>query len=190
VQLGRTTGEFSLWQAQGTASVPVAGPLSVHARFSTERNNVFFVTPDMAGRRTRWSGGAVLSGRAGYANVEAGSVDSGLGTRSQSYSAGFFLPRILSHVGLGFNGSRSSDDRFTTSYYAPFLERTGPGLRARLGGSYYRTDYGASVFEQKGGDASLTLPLGRRTEIGFAASATTGSSVTTARTAISLWQSF
>jgi hypothetical protein len=159
-------------------------------RYSTERNNVFFHDPEMLGRRTRWSAGAVLAGRAGFANVEAGSIASGLGTRANSVSAGFFLPRLLSIAGLGFNGSTSRDDRFTTNYLAPFVERVSGPIRVRLGASYYRTDYGVSVFEQKGGELNLMLPLGQRTEIGWSAAATTGMGMQTARTAFSLWRSF
>jgi hypothetical protein len=190
VQVGRNGGEFELWQAQLTGSAAVAGPLSVHARFTTERNDAFFHSSALPGHRTRWSAGAVLAGRAGYANAEAGAIDSGLGTRARIASGGFFLPRILAVAGLGFSGSTSRDDNYTTSYLAPFIERSSGRFRARLAGTYYRTDFGNSVFEQKGGDLTLTLPLGRRSELGLTGAATTGSSMRTARTAISFWQSF
>jgi hypothetical protein len=190
VQVGRIGGEFELWQAQLTGSATIAGPLSVNARFTTERNDAFLHSSNMTGRRTRWHGGAVLAGRVGYANVETGSIDSGMGTRAQLASGGFYLPRLLSIAGLGFSATSSRDDNFSTSYLAPFIERASGRFRARLGGTYYRTDFGNSVFEQKGADLALTLPIGRRSELALSAAATTGSSTRTGRTAISFWQSF
>ena len=190
-QFGKTAGQLELWQAQFTGSAVVAGPLSLNARFTTERNDLYLggTAPDL-GRRTRWSAGAVLSGKAGFANLEAGSVDSGLGSKATIGSANFFLPRALLIAGIGFSGNVTRDDAFTSTFFAPYLERYSGRMRARLGASYFRTDYGTTVFEQKGGDATLTFPVGKRSEIAWTATATSGSNLRTARTGISFWQSF
>ena len=190
VQLGKTGDQLELWQAQITANTVVAGPLSVNARFTTERNDLYFGNAPELGRRTRVSAGAVLSGKAGFANAEAGRIDNGFGSEATTASLNFFLPRSLGIAGLGFSGNLSRDSAYTSTYVAPYIERASGGMRARLGATYYRTDFGANVFEQKGGDISLTLPLGRRTEISWTAAASTGSSMRTARTSLALWRSF
>jgi hypothetical protein len=113
-----------------------------------------------------------------------------LGSEATTASLNFFLPRSLVIAGLGFSGNVTRDSAYTSTYLAPYIERYSGGLRARVGATYYRTDYGATVFEQKGGDVSLMLPLGRRTEINWSAAASTGSSMRTARTSLALWRSF
>lgn len=190
VQVGRTNGQLELWQAQITANTVVAGPLSVNARYTTERNDLYFGNAPDLGRRTRMSAGASLSGKAGFANAEAGRIDNGFGGEASTASLNFFLPRSLVFAGLGFSGNVTRDSAYTSTYLAPYIERYSGGMRARIGATYYRTDFGASVFEQKGGDIALMLPLGRRTEVSWTAAATTGSSMRTARTSLALWRSF
>jgi hypothetical protein len=190
VQFGKTAGRTELWQAQLTGSALIAGPLSVNARYTTERNDLYFGGPSDLGRRTRMSAGAVLSGRAGFANVEAGTVDPGLGSVARTGSLNFFLPRALVVAGIGFSGNVIQDDVVTSTYVAPYVERYHGRFRARVGASYFRTDYATTRFEQMGGDLSLALPLGKRSELGWTAGATTGSNMQTARTSLTFWQSF
>lgn len=190
VQVGRTAGQLELWQAQLTGSAAIAGPLSVNARYTTERNDLFMHNTAALGRRTRWSAGAVLAGRAGFASVDAGRIDSGDGVSASSASGNFFLPRLFSVAGFGFSGSMTREADFTSTYLAPFVERTRGRFRVRAGGTYYRTDFGGTAFEQKGGEFALTLPVGARTELGINASAADGSNIRSGRTTITFWQSF
>ncbi|HEY0671919.1 MAG TPA: hypothetical protein VGD27_06620 [Longimicrobiales bacterium] len=191
VQAGRVDGgDIHLWQGQVSARIAVAGPFSVNARYSTERNDVFFAVPGIAGQRARWSAGAMLSGRTGFVNVEGGAYSSATDTHGTIASAQFYLPSALRVVALGFSGSTSQDETARTTFAAPYFERVQGRLRARLGGSYYRTDYGSARFEQKGADVTLALPLGRRSELSMTAAGSTGGNVRTARTIITLWQSF
>lgn len=132
----------------------------------------------------------MLSGRTGFVNVEGGAYSSATDTHGTIVSGQFYLPSALRVVALGFSGSTSRDETARTTYAAPYFERVQGRLRARLGGSYYRTDYGSARFEQKGADVTLALPLFRRSELSLTAAGSTGGNVRTARTIITLWQSF
>jgi hypothetical protein len=191
LQVGRdSSGNADLWQLQVTGNIAVAGPLHINARYSRERSGLYFISAASAGNRIRRTLGASLAGRVGYASIEVGDVDSGTGDPGRTVATSISLPRIVAGLGVSLSANRWEESDFTSTFASSTLERDLGKVHARAGVRYYRTNYGSSLFEQRGGEVTLALPLPQRSEITLTAGTMRGDRGYNNHVLLSMWKSF
>ena len=175
------------------ASVPIAGGLAAHARYSLrEPYRVESVVP-MTYRRDRGNLGLTysFSGSIVGADVTANDVtEDGIG-KSWTYSGWFSVPRT-SLWELGFTGNASYRDRDGDRivYVVPGLTRRFGPTFARLTYTYYRTDEPAAAFTTHSGDLSVDFPLARRLRGTLAGRIQRGAQLDANSIYVSVWWAF
>ena len=175
------------------ASVPIAGGLAAHARYSLrEPYRVEDVVP-MTYRRDRGNVGLTysFSGSIVGADVTANDVtEDGIG-KSWTYSGWFSVPRT-SLWELGFTGNASYRDRDGDRivYVVPGLTRRFGPTFARLTYTYYRTDEPAAAFTTHSGDLSVDFPLARRLRGTLAGRIQRGAQLDANSIYVSVWWAF
>lgn len=175
------------------ASVPIAGGLAAHARYSRrEPYRVEDVVP-MTYRRDRGSAGLTYSFSGSIVGADATANDvteDGIG-KSWTYSGWFSVPRT-SLWELGFTGNASYRDRDGDRilYVVPGLTRRFGPTFARLTYTYYRTDEPAAVFTTHSGDLSVDFPLARRLRGTLAGRIQRGAQLDANSIYVSVWWAF
>ena len=175
------------------ASVPIAGGLAAHARYSLRQPYRVEQVVPITYERNRGNLGLTytLSGASLGADVTANDVaDDGIG-KSWTYS-GWFNVSETSLWKLGFTGSVSYRDRDGESviYAVPGLTRRFGPTRARLTYTYYRTEEPAAIFTTHAGDVAVDFPLARRLRGTVAGQIQRGPQLSGNAVYVSLWWAF
>jgi hypothetical protein len=190
-QAGRiNSGTVDLWQMQLSAALPITGALQLVGRYARERNALFMAADSISGARVRLSAGLSGAGRVGAGAIEVGSIDNGYGASGRTVTGSVSLPNAAAGIGLSLNGGYWQESSFTSVYATPALERTFGRTRVRAAGSYYRSDFGGSVYEQRGADLMFARRLTRSSDLSVTFSASSGSGATTYRLLLGTWKSF
>jgi hypothetical protein len=147
------------------ASVPIAGGLAAHARYSLRQPYRVTEIVPITYQRDRGNLGLTytFSGAIVGADVTSNDVtDDGIG-KSWTYS-GWFNVSETSLWKLGFTGNLSYRDRDGDKvvYAVPGVTRRFGPTFARLTYTYYRTEEPAAAFTTHAGDLAVDFPLGRR----------------------------
>jgi hypothetical protein len=190
VQLGHVpTGAWSLWQAQITGSIPLIRASRLHARYAAERNDLF--DPGVTGaRRERRAIGLSTQGALGYANVEAGTTASGLGTNGRSVMATVGLLRAPLGLTAGLTGSYWTEGEVESIAWSPTLERSFRSVRTRAAFQLNRTDYATALYLQRGGEVSFVVPVRAGLEVYIALRSDWAGNTTSQRVLTSIWKTF
>ncbi len=175
------------------ASVPIAGGLAAHARFSLRQPYRTEQLVPITYRRDRGNLGLTynFSGSILGADVTANDVtDDGLG-KGWTYS-GWFSVRETSVWKLGFTGNASYRDRDGDQavYLVPGLTRRFGPTFARLTYTYYRTEEPAAAFTTHAGDLSVDFPLARRLRGTLSGRVQRGAQLDGNSIYVSLWWAF
>lgn len=174
-------------------TVPVAGGLSAHARYSLRQPYRVEDPAPITYQRDRGNLGLSYSlpGAALGADVTTNDVAAdGLG-KAWTYT-GWFSVTETSLWKLGLTGTVSYRDRNGDNliYATPGLvRRFGPTV-ARLTYTYYRTEEPAAAFETHAGDLAVDFPIGRRLRGTVAGQIQRGAEQSGDAVYVSLWWAF
>lgn len=175
------------------ASLPIAGGLTAHARYSL-RQPYRVVEPDpIAHRRDRANAGLTYAfGRATVgADVTMNDPNDEVRGTGWTYSGWFQVPET-SVLDLGFSGTVSVRDRDGDRllYVMPGLTRRFGSTFARATYTYYRTEEPAAVFTTHMGDVSVDFPIAARLRGTLAGRIQNGAELDATGVYGSLWWAF
>lgn len=175
------------------ASVPIAGGLAAHARYSLRQPYRVEQIMPITYRRDRGNLGLTyaFTGATVGADVTANEVENdGLG-KAWTYSGWFNVPETSLWM-LGFTGNVSYRDRGgdPALYAVPGLTRRFGSTFARLTYTYYRTEEPGAAFTTHAGDLSVDFPITRRLRGTAAGQIQRGEQLSGNALYLSLWWSF
>ena len=175
------------------ASVPIAGGLAAHVRYSLRQPYRVTEIVPITYQRDRGNLGLTyaFAGAIVGADVTANDVtDDNIG-KSWTYS-GWFNVSETSLWKLGFTGNVSYRDRDgeTVIYAVPGLTRRFGATRARLTYTYYRSEEPAAAFTTHAGDLAVDFPLGRRLRGTLAGQVQRGPQLSANAVYVSVWWAF
>jgi len=175
------------------ASVPIAGGLAAHARYS--RRQPYRVTEivPITYQRDRGNLGLTytFSGSIVGADVTANDVTDDRVGKSWTYS-GWFNVSETSLWKLGFTGNVSYRDREGDKviYAVPGMTRRFGPTFVRLTYTYYRTEEPAAAFTTHAGDLAVDFPLARRLRGTLAGQVQRGPQLSGNAVYVSVWWAF
>ena len=191
LQFGRTqTDDWAMWQFQSSASVNLGRALQANLRYGAERLGLYTEQPSSSAMRTRWTAGGTLSAAGMIAFLEAGQLNSGSDAAGVMMQGSLTVPRAFFDLGLGLSGSRWTEGDISTTYIAPYIDRSFARIRLHAAGQYSRTRFIATDYTQRSLQFSMAVPLADRTEAMVTTWATRSSSSSSVRVLTSLWRSF
>jgi len=175
------------------ASVPIAGGLAAHARYSLRQPYRVTEIVPITYQRDRGNLGLTYTFSTAIvgADVTANDLtDDNIG-KSWTYSGWFNLSET-SLWKLGFTGNVSYRDRDgeTVIYAVPGLTRRFGATRARLTYTYYRSEEPAAAFTTHAGDLAVDFPLGRRLRGTLAGQVQRGPQLSANAVYVSVWWAF
>lgn len=186
------TDTWAVTRLHASASVPIAGRLSLHARYALDDPQLqLYGISLLSLRRHQGNAGISYWARGGSFNLDI--TGNRVADRDITYTlSGSFNLRETSILGLGFNGAGSywSFDNTKAVNLAGGIHRRFGRVQTRAGYQLYRTESSVTTFSTHSFDLGFVLPLARRVYSTVQARLQRGENQTANSIFVNLWMSF
>lgn len=186
------TGSWNITRLHASASVPIAGRLSLHARYAMDDPQLqLYGVGLLAFRRHQGNAGISYWARGGSFNLDV--TGNRMNDQDVTYTlSGSFDLRETPIFGLGFNASGSYWAFETTKAVnlSGGIDRRFGRAQARVGYQLYRTESPVTTLSTHSLDFGLVLPLARRLYSTIQTRLQRGANQSANSIFINLWMSF